>query len=212
MANRKKKTPKKKRQPTAPKSKSFWKNKAVLLPILGILVLTFGLFSPVLNHDFVNWDDPLNILNNPNLRSFDWASIKGIFSSTVIGNYNPLTILTFAIEKAIFGLNPMVFHFNNLLLHLVCIFLVYRIALGLKLTTNTAIIVALLFAIHPMRVESVTWITERKDVLYGAFYLGAIFQYIRYSTAKQKQQKIYWSILALFILSLLSKIQAVFPS
>jgi len=60
-----------------------------------------------------------------------------------------------------------------------------------------------------MRVESVTWITERKDVLFGAFYLGAILQYIRYSTAKQKQSKIYWSILVLFILSLLSKIQAV---
>lgn len=209
MASRKNTTPKKKRQSTPAKSSSFWKDKALLLPILGILVLTFGLFSPTLNYDFVNWDDPLNILENPNMQTFDWASIKGIFSSTVIGNYNPLTIFSFAVEKAIFGLNPMVFHLNNLLLHLVCVFLVYRIALSLKLTTAAAILVALLFAIHPMRVESVTWITERKDVLFGAFYLGALFQYIRYSTAEKKQSKIYWSIIGLFLLALLSKIQAV---
>jgi len=209
MASRKKTKSPKKRQSIVSKSSSFWKNKTLVLPILGILALTFGIFSPTLNYDFVNWDDPLNILENPNLQTFDWASIKGIFSSTVIGNYNPLTILTFAVEKAFFGLNPTVFHFNNLLLHLVCIFLVYRIALSLKLNTAAAILVALLFAIHPMRVESVTWITERKDVLFGAFYLGAIFQYIRYCNSKQKQPKIYWSIIILFILSLLSKIQAV---
>lgn len=209
MAKRKKITSKKKRQSSSPQISTFWKNKAVVLPILGILAFTFGLFSPTLNYDFVNWDDPLNILENPNLQTFDWASLKGIFTSTVIGNYNPLTIFSFAIEKAIFGLNPTVFHFNNLLLHLICIFLVYRIALSLKLTTTAAVIVTLLFAIHPMRVESVTWITERKDVLFGAFYLGAIFQYIRYSTSQPKQPKIYWSILLLFILSLLSKIQAV---
>lgn len=209
MVSRKKTKSPKKRQPITPKSNSFWRSRTLLLLILGILIGTFGLFSPTLSHDFVNWDDPVNILENPNLQTFDWASIKGIFSSTVIGNYNPLTIFSFAVEKAILGLNPTVFHLNNLLLHLVCIFLVYRIALSLKLTTAAAILVALLFAIHPMRVESVTWITERKDVLFGAFYLGAIFQYIRYSTAKQKQPKIFWSIIVLFILSLLSKIQAV---
>jgi len=65
MASRKKTKSPKKRQSITPKSSSFWKNKALLLPILGILILAFGLFSPILNHDFVNWDDPLNILENP---------------------------------------------------------------------------------------------------------------------------------------------------
>ncbi len=187
----------------------FWNNRQLLLPILGILVFTGILFSTTLQYDFVNWDDPINILENPYLQTFDWQSIKGIFSSTVIGNYNPLTILSFAIEKAMFGLNPMVFHLNNVLLHLICVFLVYRIALLLNLSPIAAGIVALLFGIHPMRVESVAWITERKDVLFGAFYLGAIFQYIRYLNTSRSNKKIYASIILLFVLALFSKIQAV---
>ena len=209
MAKKKAKSKKQKVVPKTSRQTTFWKNQQLMLPILGILVLTFVLFSGTLQYDFVNWDDPLNILENPHLQTFDWQSIKGIFSSTVIGNYNPLTILTFAIEKAIFGLNPMVFHLNNVLLHLICVFLVYRIALLLKLSPMAAALVALLFGIHPMRVESVAWITERKDVLFGAFYLGAIFQYIRYLNSNRTNQKILASMIILFILSLFSKIQAV---
>ncbi len=209
MATKKVKSKKRKTIKKDSTKTGFWNNRQLLLPILGILLLTGGLFSTTLQYDFVNWDDPLNILENPHLQTFDWQSIQGIFSSTVIGNYNPLTILTFAIEKAIFGLNPMVFHFNNVLLHLVCVFLVYRIALLLNLSPIAAAIVAVLFGIHPMRVESVAWITERKDVLFGAFYLGAIFQYIRYLNTGRTNKKIYTSIILLFVLSLFSKIQAV---
>lgn len=210
MATKKKaKSKKKKVIVKSSPQRTFWKNRQLLLPILIVLAITFGVFSTTLQFDFVNWDDPINILENPYLQTFDWQSIQGIFSSTVIGNYNPLTILTFAIEKAIFGLNPMVFHLNNVVLHLVCVFLVYRIALLLNLSPIAAAIVALLFGIHPMRVESVAWITERKDVLFGAFYLGAIFQYIRYLNSNRTNKKIYWSIIVLFILSLFSKIQAV---
>ena len=209
MATKKVKSKKRKAIKKGVSKTGFWNNRQLLLPILGILVFTGGLFSTTLQYDFVNWDDPLNILENPHLQTFDWQSIQGIFSSTVIGNYNPLTILTFAIEKAMFGLNPMVFHLNNVLLHLVCVFLVYRIALLLNLSPIAAAIVAVLFGIHPMRVESVAWITERKDVLFGVFYLGAIFQYIRYLNTGSNNKKIYASIILLFVLSLFSKIQAV---
>ena len=209
MATKKAKSKKQKATPKVSQKTAFWTNRQLTLPILGILAITFGLFSSTLQYDFVNWDDPLNILENPHLQTFDWESIQGIFSSTVIGNYNPLTILTFAIEKAIFGLNPMVFHLNNVLLHLVCVFLVYRIALLLNLSPIAAALVAILFGIHPMRVESVAWITERKDVLFGAFYLGAIFQYIRYLNSNRTNQKIFASVIFLFVLSLFSKIQAV---
>ncbi len=209
MATKKVKSKKQKAVRKDATKKGFWNNRQLLLPILGILVFTGGLFSTTLQYDFVNWDDPINILENPHLQTFDWQSVQGIFSSTVIGNYNPLTILTFAVEKAIFGLNPMIFHLNNVLLHLVCVFLVYRIALLLNLSPIAAAIVAVLFGIHPMRVESVAWITERKDVLFGAFYLGAIFQYIRYLNTGRSNKKIYASIILLFVLSLFSKIQAV---
>ena len=209
MPKKKVKSPRKKPRQIPSKSNYFWRNGSRVRLLLGVLVITFLIFSPSLQNDFVNWDDPANILENPNLRRFDWLSIKGIFSDSVLGNYNPLTILTFAIEKVIFGLNPFIFHLNNILLHLICVFLIYRIALQLKLSPIAAGLVALLFGIHPMRVESVTWITERKDVLFGAFYLGALYQYIRFTLSNQRDKKVFFWILGLFFLSLLSKIQAV---
>ena len=171
--------------------------------------ITALVFLNSLQNGFVNWDDDVNILENPNLEVFNWTSIKGIFTSDVIGNYNPLTILTFAFEKAMFGLNPTIFHINNLLLHLLCVFLVYRILNSLGLPVMASLFGALVFGIHPMRVESVVWITERKDVLFGAFFLGALLLYIRYIDGGRKSGKLLLTILILFSLSLLSKIQAV---
>lgn len=173
------------------------------------VIVTALVFMNSLQNGFVNWDDDVNILENPNLEAFDWASIRGIFTSDVIGNYNPLTILTFAVEKALFGLDPTVFHVNNLLLHLLCTFLVYRIFTALGLPALAALFGTLVFGIHPMRVESVAWITERKDVLFGAFFLGALLLYIRYVDEGRKSGKMVAWILVLFALSLLSKIQAV---
>lgn len=205
MAKRTKKRTKNKsnRKPAS----GFWKQKELWLPILGILIFTAVIFLPSLNYGFVNWDDDLNILENANLNAFDFEHIKGIFTSTVIGNYNPLPIFTFAVEKAIFGLDPTVFHLNNILLHLVCVFFIYRIVLAMGMSKMSAILVALLFGIHPMRTESVVWVTERKDVLYGAFYLAAMFTYIQY--LKTEKQKHYFLTLILFVFALFSKIQAV---
>ena len=179
------------------------------LPLIIVLAATAIAFIPSLMNDFVTWDDDVNILKNPNLQIFDWRSIKGIFTDTVIGNYNPLSILSLAIEKAIFGLNATVIHVNNLILHLVCVCFVYKIGIQLKLSPIAAGIVALLFGIHPMRVESVAWVTERKDVLYGVFYFAAIYNYIQYIHFDKKKKGYLWLTLGLFILSLLSKIQAV---
>lgn len=133
------------------------------------------LFFPTFSNDFVNWDDGENIYDNADLVAFDWNSMPKIFTSNIMGGYNPLPIFTFAIERAFFGLNPVVFHTNNLLLHLICVFLVFRIGLLMKLNQWHAAILALLFGIHPMRVESVAWATERKDVLFGAFLFWCHF-------------------------------------
>lgn len=192
------------------KSLSFWKDKALILPLAVILSVTFFAFLPALTADFVNWDDNVNLLENPNLKVFNWDSIVGIFSSNVIGNYNPLPIFTFAIEKAIFGLNPTVFHLNNIILHLICTFFVYRLMLVWKLNPLAAAFATLLFGIHPMRVESVAWVTERKDVLFGVFYLSALWLYSRNLSQQKESFKAQpWSILLLFMLALFSKIQAV---
>jgi len=208
----------------SPEKVSFWKNSALLIPIAVILLVTAIVFSPSINNDFVNWDDDVNVLENENLDGFNMESIKKIFhykDGIVIGNYNPLPIFTFLIDKELLGgydkktgkFNAKPFHVNNLILHLICILFVYRILLLMDLSTNAAIIGALLFAIHPMRVESVAWITERKDVVLGVFYFGAIISYIKYLKASADDKRFYYILtLVLFILSLFSKIQAVaFP-
>lgn len=183
------------------------------IALAAILVFTFICFSPSLNNDFVNWDDDRNFTDNELITSLNnqnfWENTVKIFKSDVIGGYNPLTIWTFLIEQKIFGQDkPMYWHLNNILLHLLCCAFVFWIAFRLRLKFWGAVLLCLLFAVHPMRVESVAWVTERKDVLFGAFYLMAMFYYI-----KGKQEgfnKKYILIIAVsFILSLLSKIQAV---
>ncbi|MFC1845246.1 tetratricopeptide repeat protein [Thermodesulfobacteriota bacterium] len=196
---------------------SFWKSKKNILALSAILIISFMVYLPSLQNGFVNWDDQINIYENPNIINIsNWesfiASAKAIFATHVMGNYNPLAILSFAFEKMLFGLDrPEWMHLNNIILHLICVLLVFRVALTLGLKIIPAAFCALLFGIHPMRVESVAWITERKDVLFGAFYLFALYYYIK--SVKLSFQKHYSVIILLsFILALLSKIQAVaFP-
>ena len=193
---------------------SFWKSQKNLLFLAVVLIITFIAYLPSLQNQFVNWDDQVNIYENPLITSIsDWESfftnVKGIFSTHIMGNYNPLSIFSFALEKMLFGLDrPEWMHLNNIILHLVCVLLVFRIALALGLQLIPAAFCALLFGLHPMRVESVAWITERKDVLFGSFYLLALYYYIK--SVKFSFRKRYSVIILLsFILSLLAKIQAV---
>jgi tetratricopeptide (TPR) repeat protein len=110
----------------------------------------------------------------------------------------------------LFGLDsPEWFHLNNIILHLICVLLVFRIALALGLKLIPAAFCALLFGMHPMRVESVAWVTERKDVLFGSFYLLALYYYIKSIKVSSSRKRYKLIILVSFILALLSKIQAV---
>ena len=178
--------------------------------LLGVLALTVLAFIPVFSAEFVNWDDPENLLKNPYTAALTWDNVVSIFHperGRVLGNYNPLPILTFAVERSIFGLNPTVFHTTNVLLHLLTVFLVFRTGQRLKLPFWGALLLAALFAVHPMRVESVAWVTERKDVLFAALYFGAILQWLRYRRTGRNAAR--FALLALFVLALFAKIQAV---
>lgn len=197
---------KKRRKKAIPDKKVvFDKNAFIGLGI--IFLLTILSFSPIFNADFVNWDDTVNILDNENVWNLTWDNIKAIFTEHVIGNYNPLTILSFAIEYHFVGENAFLFHLDNLLLHLFNIVLIFALGKRLKLGLYPSLFFAALFAIQPMRVESVAWITERKDVLFAAFYFGAIHKYLDYKIKKSKSA--YILSIFLMILSCLSKIQAV---
>ena len=139
------------------------------------------------------------------LRGPDW---KGIVTQPVSSNYHPLTILSLAFNYGISGLTPFSYFFVNLLLHLLNTALVFyfiRAISGKKLLV--AALSALLFGIHPMHVESVAWISERKDVLYAFFFLWSLIQYWKFITTEKKNH--YWASFFLFVLSLLSKPAAI---
>ena len=194
---------------------SLWSDRKYILTLSVVLLISFIVYLPSLGSGFVDWDDGGIIYKNPNIINVvNWGtffrSAKEIFTSyDANGNYNPLALISFALEHMLYGLDsPGWWHLNNILLHLVCVFMAFRIASALGLKLIPAAFCALLFGIHPMRVESVAWITERKDVLFGAFYLLALYYYIK-SVKLSFRKRYLLIIISCFILSLLSKIQAV---
>ncbi len=185
------------------------------------LVLTAAFYFPSLSNGLVNWDDEANLGENPNLelvgKGAPWGeTIANIFDTkkgAVIGNYNPLPILTFAIEKAANKgeFSPKLIHFNNLLLHLLTTFLAMVLLWRMGLGNWGVLLGGLLFGLHPMRVESVAWATERKDVLFAMFFFASLLCYVTYAKATEKgrQTKYYLLAFGFALLSCLSKVQGV---
>jgi len=173
-----------------------------------ILLVTAIAFSNSLANDFIiNWDDDGYIISNPLIKQWSLNGLKTIFTVPHLDNYHPFTTLSNAIELHFFGLDPKPYHFFNLVLHLLNTFLVYRFVKLLSGRMEVAAITALFFGIHPMHVESVAWIAERKDVLYTFFFLGSLIYYLRYT---RDSKPVYFTFsLLLFICSLLSKPAAV---
>jgi len=151
-----------------------------ILALSLILIITFFAFTPSLNNDFVSWDDPKYLLENTQIRTLSADNIKKIFTTTVYSTYVPLTLLSFCLEYAIVGYTAFAYHFNNLLIHMAATVLVFAFARRLGMSLLAAFFGSLLFGIHPMHVESVAWISSRKDVLYTVFYLLALLAYQRY--------------------------------
>ena len=181
----------------------------IILSIAIIIAVTGMVFYPSLHNDFNNWDDDIYVWNNPKIKNLSWKSIQSIFTTLkYYANYIPLTLLSYMIEYHYFKLNAHAYHANNLLLHLINCILTFFFIYIISNRTSLAFIVALLFGIHPLHVESVAWVAERKDVLYSAFYLGALITYWYY-LKKQCSLPYYLLSLFLFSLSLLSKPMAV---
>lgn len=185
------------------------KSNANLLFIGIIVLLTFICYTPALKHDFLrNWDDHEYVINNPDIKELSAQNIKTIFSKFYIGNYQPLTMLSYAIDYALFDLSPKAYHTTNLILHLLSTILVFFFILLLTEKKEVAIATASFFALHPCHVESVAWIAERKDVLYGFFFIASLLYYMKFLNTKHNI-KYYYFCLVLFILSCLSKSAAV---
>lgn len=173
------------------------------------LVLTIIALFPVLTAGFVNWDDPDYVTKNEIIKSI--GNLKEFFTVPVQGNYHPLTMLTLAMNYSFSKLDATSYHLVNLLFHLANVVLVFYFVL--KLTGKKpwlAFITAILFGIHPLHVESVAWISERKDVLYTFFFLLGLIWYLKFIEKKKLSQ--FLTVILFFFLSLLSKPAAViFP-
>ena len=200
IKNRSKKNP-----PITTKRSASGKKRSLLPWILFVTGVTALCFFPMLKNQFTNWDDELYVIQNSLLRGPDW---KGIFTQPVVSNYHPLTIISLAINYELTGLDPSSYLLFNFLLHLVNTALVFYFTW--KISDKkiwVATLTALIFGIHPMHVESVAWVSERKDVLYTLFFLLSLLQYWRFlQTGKQLNL---WYCFLFFILSLLSKPAAI---
>jgi tetratricopeptide (TPR) repeat protein len=202
----------------------------VLLP-LAIAALTFLAFLPVLDAGFLSWDDETNLVNNAGYRGLGWAQLRWMFTTTLLGHYIPLTWMTFGLNYLLGGMNPRGYHLTNLLLHAANAALFYVVArrllaaafdrgiaasgadhghagLDIRLSVGAAF-AALIFGVHPLRVESVAWVTERRDVVCGLFYLLATLAYLR-GVRHGGKIEARWRALSLgaFVLALLSKASA----
>ncbi len=164
--------------------------------------MTVVAFWPCLNNQFVNWDDPQFVVGNPLIREIN---LPKIVSSIEGGSYQPLTVLSWSLDYAVAGLKPFVYHAHSVLLHVANVVLVFWLVSLLSGQWLIAFWTALLFGIHPMHVESVAWVTERKDVLYTLFYLAGLISYVYHLRAKSWC----WLLSVVFLLlALLSKMQA----
>ncbi len=194
------------------------------LPI-GIALLTFICYHYSLGNQFTNWDDERFIPDNIFIRSFSSYNLKMMMFHDVTGDYyNPLTILSYAVNYHFSGVNPEGYYLTNIIIHILnsCLmFFLVRMMLNIMEKNGygifkgkewLALFCTLAYAIHPMHVESVAWAAERKDVMYGFFYFLGMVSYLHYTELKERKYLwLFWVFLC-FVLSLLAKPMAVvFP-
>ena len=193
------------------------------LVALLVAVVTCAALFPALSNDFVNWDDDRNLIDNSYYRGLGWEQLKWMFTTFHMGHYQPLSWVTFGIDYLIWGMDPFGYHLTNLLLHAANAVLFYFVsrqllsaALSIPAGEETwrlgasAGLAALLFAMHPLRVESVAWATERRDVLSGLFFLATVYGYLRaqgHAGAIERRRRMAFTLIA-YALSLLAKATA----
>jgi len=174
------------------------------LAFLLVLVTTLGVFAPALDFGFVDYDDSLYVTQVPIVqRGLTAHGVRWAFTTFQAGNWHPLTWLSLMADVSLFGQSSKSFHRTNIALHIANALLVFAILGGLTGAWVRSLFVAELFALHPLHVESVVWVAERKDVLSAFFGFLAIAAYIAY--ARRPSVSRYAALFAAFLLSLLAK-------
>ncbi|NQY68092.1 MAG: tetratricopeptide repeat protein [Flavobacteriales bacterium] len=184
--------------------------KTIGLVFIAIVISCITLW-PSLDNDFTNWDDAKYVLENDLIKDLTSENIyKMFFEKDLKGrSYVPLTLISWAIEYDIWGEDPIPFHRHNLILHLLNVALLFFFIYILSARLEIAFITSLLFGIHPMHVESIAWVSERKDVLFTLFYFSSLLCYVQYIRKGVSSKLLYTSSLVLFFLGIASKSAAV---
>ncbi len=184
-----------------PKKSRRWLSVGVCICLA---VLTCIVFGQTLGHDFINYDDPRYVYENTNITSgLNTASIAWAFTHIHSMNWHPVTTISHMLDCQLYGLKAGGHHFTNVLLHTVAAILLF---LALQCMTGAlwrSAFVAAVFAIHPLRVESVAWVAERKDVLSGVFFMVTLLAYVQYARAPSIGR--YLAVALAFALGLMSK-------
>lgn len=192
---------------TAKSSINSQNNWISYLPIVGLLFIILFAFYPVFDNDLSNWDDPTYLNNNPLITSLDWANIKRIFTENYFGNYQPLHILSYAIEYHFYKLNPAGYHATSVFMFVLACLLVYFFLLLLSKNRMIAFWSTAFYGLNAMRVESVAWAAERKDLLYLIFFVASLITYTHYIVKSEKYKYLFFTFL-FFTLSIFSKVMA----
>ncbi len=179
---------------------------AKALPILSLLLgaITLALYNTAARHGFSNYDDDRYILTNAHVRGgLSWSTIRWAFTSLDEANWHPMTWLSHALDCQLFQLNPAGHHYTSVILHALCAVLLFVALARVTRSTGRSLMVAALFAVHPLNVESVAWIAERKNVLAMLFFLVTLCAYGWY--ARKPSVSRYLAVAFAFALGLMSK-------
>ena len=179
-----------------------WRDRVV--PILFLVLITFSIYFQVIHHPFLDYDDADYVVDNIHIKAgIAWPTVRWALTSTEYGNWHPVTWLSHALDWQLFGRDPSGHHFTSLLLHAVNVLLLFVFLAGVTKSTARSLLVAVLFAIHPIGVESVAWVAERKNLLCTMFFLLALIAYARYALRPNVAH--YLLVAGLFVLGLASK-------
>lgn len=168
-----------------------------------IFGLAIALYYPSLNYGFVNWDDDLYITANPLVHALTWDRIGKIFTSLIFANYQPVTLLSYALQYSIFGENASGYHWISVLIHACNGLLVVAFLGSLGYSRLTALLTGLVFLMHPLQVESVTWVSSQKTLISGFFSLLTLMAYNTYLL--RPSRLLYGLSLLTYIFALFSK-------
>jgi len=173
-----------------------------------LAAVTLAFYNPIVRNQFVDFDDLAYIMKNPHVQGgLTWGTVKWSFTTFYQGNWHPLTWLSHALDYRVFRLNPIGHHYTSLLLHTANAVLLFLLLVRATGFTWPSLVVAALFALHPVNVESVAWAAERKNVLSLLFFLLALHAYDRY--ARTGRRYLYSLVTVFFALGLMAKPQIV---